>query len=57
MYIKLGTFGLEKGLGYVTEAALEVFSPNHDSYPSIGVQLFNGDPWKEGKYCGKRKHH
>lgn len=58
MSIKLGKFGLEKGLGlgYVTEAALEVFSPNHDSYPSIGVQPFDGDPWKERKHHGKRKH-
>ncbi len=40
MSIKFTTFGLEKSLGYVTEAALEVFSPNHDSYPSIGVQPF-----------------
>ena len=57
MSIKLGKFGLEKMTGYLTEAALEVFSPNHDSYPSIGVQPFSGDSWKERKYHGKRKHH
>lgn len=57
MSIKLGKFGLEKMTGYVTEAALEVFSPNHDSYPSIGVQPFDGDPWKQRKHHGKRKHH
>lgn len=50
-------FGLEKTLGYVTEAALEVFSPNHDSYPSIGLQPFSGEPFKERKHHGKRNHH
>ena len=57
MSIKLGTFGLEKTLAYVTEAALEVFSPNHHSYPTIGVQPFSGDPWKQSKNHARRKHH
>ena len=28
----------------VAEAALEIFSPDHDDYPAIGVQPFTGDP-------------
>lgn len=57
MSIKFGISSLEQTLGYVTEAALEVFSPNHDSYPAVGVQPFSGEPWKEGKHHGKHKHH
>ncbi|AVH63512.1 hypothetical protein [Nostoc sp. 'Peltigera membranacea cyanobiont' N6] len=57
MSIKFGISSLEQTLGYVTEAALELFSPNHDSYPAVGVQPFSGEPWKEGKHHGKHKHH
>ncbi|MEC4811711.1 MAG: hypothetical protein SAK29_00250 [Scytonema sp. PMC 1069.18] len=57
MLIKFRNFGLEKSLGYLTEAALEIFSPNRDSYPSIGVQPFEGKLWKERKRHGKRKHY
>ncbi|BAZ46116.1 hypothetical protein NIES4102_31450 [Chondrocystis sp. NIES-4102] len=28
---------------YLIEAVLEVFSPNHDDYPVIGVQPFSGE--------------
>ena len=28
----------------LAEAALEIFSPNHDDYPATGVQPFSGDP-------------
>jgi predicted ribosomally synthesized peptide with nif11-like leader len=27
----------------LADAVLEVFSPNHDNYPSIGVQPYEGD--------------
>ncbi|WP_278000287.1 isochorismate synthase [Nodosilinea sp. LEGE 07088] len=37
---------LVNGIGYITEAALEVFSPNHDSYPSIGIQPFDGEAYR-----------
>lgn len=30
--------------GALAEALLEIFSPNHDDYPAIGVQPFSGDP-------------
>ena len=28
----------------LAEAALEIFSPDHDDYPATGVQPFSGDP-------------
>lgn len=28
----------------LVEAVLEIFSPNHDDYPTIGVQPYSGDP-------------
>jgi hypothetical protein len=31
---------------YITEAAMEIFAPTHDSYPNIGVQPFTGEPFK-----------
>jgi hypothetical protein len=34
---------LSQAFGYVVEAALEVFSPDHDSYPYTGVQPFEGE--------------
>lgn len=34
---------LSNAMTYLIEAALEVFSPDHDSYPQIGVQPFEGD--------------
>jgi hypothetical protein len=43
---------LELTLDYLIEATMEVFSPNHDSYPNTGVQPFEGDPYK-----GKSKWH
>ncbi|MEC4814793.1 MAG: hypothetical protein SAK29_16155 [Scytonema sp. PMC 1069.18] len=57
MSVKFNDFGLDKSLAYITEAALEVFSPNHDSYPLIGVQPFDGEPWKERKHSDKRKRY
>ncbi|MGQ4646393.1 isochorismate synthase [Lyngbya aestuarii] len=43
-------FGLEKTLEYIAEAALELFSPNHDTYPLTGIQPFDGEPWKESRH-------
>lgn len=37
---------LEDSISYVAEAALEVFSPNHDSYPTTGLQPFTDEPYK-----------
>lgn len=48
---------LKKTLGYVTEAALEVFSPNHDNYPSVGLQPFSGDSWRRRKYRSHRNRY
>ena len=35
---------------YIVEAVAEVFSPNDDNYPSIGVQPFDGEPYREKSY-------
>ena len=37
---------LEDSISYIAEAAIEVFSPNHDSYPMTGLQPFTGEPYK-----------
>jgi hypothetical protein len=29
---------------YLTEGATEIFSPNHDEYPNVGIQPFDGEP-------------
>jgi hypothetical protein len=34
---------------YISEAAARIFSPNNDSYPVIGVQPFEGEPFKPAK--------
>jgi trehalose/maltose hydrolase-like predicted phosphorylase len=31
---------------FLTEAAMEIFAPNHDSYPNIGIQPFTGEAYK-----------
>ncbi len=41
---------LEETVEYVAQAVMEIFSPNHDNYPSIGVQPFEGEPDKERQY-------
>lgn len=43
---------LKLTVGYLAEATMEVFSPNHDSYPNTGIQPYEGDPYK-----GKSKWH
>ena len=37
---------LEDSITYIAEAALEVFSPDHDSYPMTGIQPFTEEPYK-----------
>jgi len=32
---------------YLAEAVAEVFSPDHDNYPSIGIQPFEDEPYRE----------
>ncbi|MHC5670547.1 hypothetical protein [Nostoc sp.] len=34
---------------YISEAAMRIFGPNDDAYPSIGVQPFTGDPYNKRK--------
>lgn len=45
--------GLSNTIGYLTEGALEVFSPNHDSLPpAIGTQSYSGE-----QYCPSKTNH
>jgi hypothetical protein len=32
---------------YISEAAMRIFGPNDDAYPTIGVQPFTGEPRKK----------
>lgn len=42
--------GLFNTIGYLTEGALEVFSPNHDSPPpAIGTQAYSGEEYHPSK--------
>lgn len=34
---------VQQTLGYLIEAVLEVFSPDHDDYPATGIQPFSGE--------------
>lgn len=36
-----------QAIRFLSEGAAEIFSPNHDQYPNIGVQPFDGDPYSE----------
>lgn len=38
---------LQQIMQYISEAVSEIFSPNHDDYPTIGIQPFTGEPFKE----------
>lgn len=41
-------------IGYITEGSLEIFSPNHDSYPATGIQPYSGEAYYSyGKHHGK----
>ena len=41
--------GLVDTLGYITEGSLEIFSPNHDSYPVVGIQPYSGEIYRPNK--------
>ncbi len=41
--------GLVDALGYIAEGALELFSPNHDSYPLAGIQPYSGEIYRSSK--------
>lgn len=43
--IKFNTPGTS--LRYLFEAAMEVFSPDNDNYPEIGIQPFSGDVYSD----------
>ncbi|MEH2060501.1 MAG: hypothetical protein V7K97_31110 [Nostoc sp.] len=34
---------------YISEAAMRIFSPTDDAYPTIGVQPFTGEPYDKHK--------
>lgn len=38
---------LHDAMRYLSEGVTGLFSPNHDEYPNIGVQPFNGEPYSE----------
>ncbi len=40
---------LASTIGYVAEGALELFSPNHDSYPLVGIQPYSGEAYHPSK--------
>lgn len=37
---------IKSSIQYVVEAFGEIFAPNHDDYPQIGVQPFGDDPYQ-----------
>lgn len=37
---------LQQIMEYISEAVSEIFSPNHDNYPAIGIQPFTGETFK-----------
>ncbi len=41
--------GLVSSLGYLAEGSLELFSPNHDSYPTVGIQPYSGEAYRPSK--------
>ncbi|PSB02241.1 isochorismate synthase [Merismopedia glauca] len=38
---------LEKVANYLYEAFARIFSANHDKYPEIGVQPYEGEPYEK----------
>lgn len=40
-------FNMPETLKYLLEAAMEVFSPDTDNYPNIGIQPFSGEVHSE----------
>jgi hypothetical protein len=47
---------LDQLIGYFSAAAARIFGPNHDEYPAVGVQPFEGevDREKHGKNIGHK---
>ncbi|MFB8793239.1 MAG: isochorismate synthase [Microcoleus sp.] len=41
---------LTNAMRYISEAAIRIFSPSDDQYPSTGVQPFEGTPSKRSKW-------
>lgn len=41
--------GFVSALGYLAEGSLEIFSPNHDSYPVVGLQPYSGEAYHPSK--------
>ena len=44
---------LQQTIQYISEAASEIFSVNHDDYPLIGIQLFTGESFKTTPFWSK----
>ncbi|HEY9807344.1 MAG TPA: hypothetical protein V6D04_12295 [Candidatus Obscuribacterales bacterium] len=40
---------INAGIQFIAGGVLELFSPDHDNYPHIGVEPFQGDPYKPTK--------
>lgn len=38
---------IEQSIEYISDAVVEIFSPNHDDYPEIGIQPFEGSYYKK----------
>lgn len=44
----MGIYGiLDSITSYISEAVARIFAPNDDAYPTIGVQPFAGEPFKQ----------
>lgn len=39
---------LADSFDYIFGAAVRIFGPNDDAYPSVGVQPYEGDPYSSG---------
>ena len=39
------TNALQRVLQFIWEGTLQIFSPTNNSYPVVGVQPFEGDPY------------
>lgn len=43
--MKVANF-LQNLVQYITEGFAKIFGPTHDEYPDVGVQPFEGEPYK-----------
>lgn len=41
---------IENAVNYLSEAIRRIFGPSDDMYPVIGVNPFEGDPYKESNW-------